>query len=74
MVEGRFADETVWPHMLQQLLFGDDAVVVPDEVQQDVEHLWLKWAWELLVAEFVELRVECIISEQVQHSHYPSAS
>jgi hypothetical protein len=38
-VERGIADEPVWPQMIEEFLFGDHAIVMGDEVRQDIEHL-----------------------------------
>ena len=41
-VQRRLADELLGPQLLQQLLLGDEALTLLDEVGQHIEHLWLQ--------------------------------
>jgi hypothetical protein len=54
----RLADESAAPHRVEQLLFGDAAFAVDDQLRQDVEHLRLDADDLVTVTQFVALRVK----------------
>jgi hypothetical protein len=71
VAQRHFANKLVGPELGQEFVFGDHPITVLDEVEQDVEHLWLKLAELASMAEFVELGVECVVAKDVAHWSFP---
>jgi hypothetical protein len=53
--------------MLEEILLGDEAVAVRDEVAQDVEYLRAQVDTPSSTAQFTAARIERIIPEKISH-------
>jgi hypothetical protein len=65
--EGRLADETVTPDVVEELLLGDDPIPVLDKVGEHVEDLWLDRNGHTRPAELVAGEVQLVAVECVDH-------
>jgi len=66
-LQRRLADELLGPEMLEEILLGDKAVAVRDEVAQDVEYLRAQVDTPSSTAQFTAARIERIITEKIPH-------
>jgi hypothetical protein len=69
VVERRLTDKPLGPDVLQEFLAGDNAVAMLEEIAQDGKDLRLQGTRGPGVAQFVELGIEGVVIEQVQHRH-----
>ena len=72
--EGRFADESVPPHVVEELFLGDHPIAVDEEVGEDVEHLWFDRDGDPAPAQLEERRVELGVTKAVDHGRGPRKS
>jgi hypothetical protein len=72
VVECGLTDKTLRPDVLQEFLAGDDTVPMLDEIVQNREDLRLQGTWSPGVAQFVELGIQNVVIEQVQHRPLPA--
>ena len=66
-LQGAVRHDRVGPERVQQLLLADDPVAVPDQVEQQVEHLRLQRQLAALEPELAPRRVELVAAESVHH-------
>jgi hypothetical protein len=67
LVHGGVADAWRRPEVLNQLILGDDAIAMRNEVGKHIENLGPKWAGSLSVTESVQVCVQCIVTEDIDH-------
>jgi hypothetical protein len=67
LVHGGVADALRRPEVLNQFILGNDAITMRNEVGQHIENLGPKWAGSLSVTEFVQVCVQCIVTEDIDH-------
>ena len=63
LMHGGIADALRWPEVLNQFILGDDAITMRNEVGEHIENLGPKWAGLPAVTEFVQARVQCIVTK-----------
>jgi hypothetical protein len=66
--EGALTDTLVGPELVQEFVFGDDALAMLHEVDEHVEALALQGAEDAAVAEFVTLRIELVTIKGIEHA------
>jgi hypothetical protein len=69
-LQGAVDDEGVVPEIVQQFLFGNDAVPVHHEVAQQVEYQRLHLDLPPVEAEFAGILVESVMAEPVAHGDW----
>ena len=67
LVHGGIADALRRPEVLNQFILGDDAITMRNEVGEHIENLRPKWAGLPAVTEFVQVRVQCIVTKDIDH-------
>ena len=71
LVHGGVADALRRPEVLNQFILGDDAITMRNEVGEHIENLRPKWTGLPAVTEFVQVRVQCIITKDIDHGPPP---
>lgn len=66
-VQRRLAHNLLGPEMLQQLLLGDNAVAVHNEIGQHIEHLGSHLDWHTRSAQLIALGVKRIVPKHIAH-------
>jgi hypothetical protein len=69
--EGALTDTLVGPEVFEEFVFGDDALAMLHEVDEDIETLALKGAEGVAVTEFIALRIELVIAKDIDHAPAP---
>jgi hypothetical protein len=60
-------DCSVTPHLVEELLFGDDPVPLSDQLGEDVEHLRLDRADGAVPAQLEASEVQLVVPEGIDH-------
>ena len=66
--EGFLPHALVGPHVLQELVAGDDPVTVLNEGRQHLEHFGATGDAHPLSMQFIPLRIEGTIAKDIRHS------
>lgn len=66
-VQRRLAHNLLGPEMLQQLLLGDNAVAVHNEIGQHIEHLGPDPDWHACLMQLVALGVKHVVPKHIAH-------
>ena len=63
--QGRFRHDAFLPDCLVEVVLGDGAVAVFDQIAQQVENLGLDWPGDVAAAQFIALRIKLAIGKSV---------
>src|SRR5262249_59375424 len=72
-LQRRITDKLLGPQVIEELLLGDHAVTLGDEVAQDVEDLGAELDERARAAQFTAVRVERIVPKKILHGTCSSA-
>src|SRR5262249_44582060 len=72
-LQRRLANELLGPQVLEEILLGDNAVAMGDEVVQDVEDLRAERNTPASAAQFTAAYIQRIVTKEILHGACPSA-